>query len=156
MKEIKNETKFSKLKIQFNEQDKCPVCGNEKLDIYDAEDAEECGFIEKWQCNNCKCTGQQYFQFTDHYDVYAEDGETRIDSENQDNFPYLKRTRLIELLKNALFTIHEVTGEDDGYDKLYDLQNDIGITYEEYAAITGITDRDDGEDEDEEDDEDDN
>jgi|GEM_PF-2047693 len=126
------------LKIQSNEQGTCPVCKSTNLEICGSENVDESGYYEEWQCSNCECTGKQYFEFADHYDVYAKDGETRIDKEEQNNFPYLKKDRLLILLDNALTVIHELTGEESGYANLHDLQCELGIAREEYAAITKL------------------
>jgi len=137
--------KKQKLKIQFNEQGKCPVCGNEDSGLdsplhfkyYDEEFSGECGYIKLWQCRACWCTGKEYYEFTDHYDIYSKNGITRIDSESEGDFPYLKRKRLFSLLKKAISAIHDLTGKDKSYVSLHDLQDDLDITADEYDAIMG-------------------
>lgn len=117
-------------KIISNKHNICPVCDGE-LKVYETEGTDD-SYIELWECTKCKCTGKQYFDFTDHYDVYAEDGETRIDSEDDSCFPYLKRDRLLILLGNALSAIHEKL-EDSSFESLIHLE--LGITRDEHEMI---------------------
>jgi len=130
------EKKVEKLKIVSNKQGVCPVCNNdiEYLDVVDAEDA---GAYKLWECNSCNCTGREYLEFVDHYDVYTADGEMRVDDE--DAIYRIDRERLKTLLKNTLSTLHETTGEKESYETLYDLADNIGITQEEYDCIMGVT-----------------
>jgi len=141
------------MKITSNEQGKCPVCGNAGtirdvvglvvtpgFEYIDLEDAEDAGCYKSWECGQCNCNGREYYDFADHYDVYDEEGN-RIDSESKTDFPYLKRDRLLILLQNAISVIHETTGEDPSYEHLYDLQDEIGITEEEYERVMKAGDK---------------
>jgi len=137
--------KTKRYRIQFNEQGKCPVCGNDdiisnasqtRFEYLDEEYAGECGYFKTWQCGICKCTGKEYYEFADHYDVCQKNG-VRVDSENEGDFPYLKRNRLFSLLKNTLNAIHNTTSKDPSYESLGDLQKEIGITADEYDAVMG-------------------
>lgn len=137
------------MKITSNEQGVCPVCGNNEFgsvndagnesakpfEYLSSDDADDAGFYKSWKCHNCGCTGREYYEFTDHYDVYETDGETRIDTEERHNFAYLERDRLLELLKRAIQAIHNTTGEDESYETLYDLADEIGITEDEYNRV---------------------
>ena len=137
--------------IKYNEQGRCPVCGlcsssyyitaernmkSQTMEYIETVEADECGFYKAWKCHKCKCTGREYYEFTDHYDVYAADGEARIDSENRVYpFPYLCKDRLRTLLKKAISALHETTGGDKSYENLHDLADDLDIIEEEYALI---------------------
>jgi len=126
---------MQKREIISNEQGKCPVCNND-ITYLDVVDVEESGAYKLWECNDCECTGSEYLEFVDHYDVYEKGGETRID--NDDAVYRIKRERLIILLRNALSTLYETTGEEESYETLYDLAGDIGITKEEYDFVRCI------------------
>jgi len=119
-------------KIISNEQGKCPVCNND-IEYLDVVDAEESGAYRSWKCHHCQCTGKEYLYFVDHYDVYTEDGETRVDDE--DAIYRISRERLLKLLSNAISTLHETSGEKVSYKTLYDYATDIDITEEEYNFI---------------------